>query len=133
VKVYQKIYMIDKILIFWTSIYQKILKIILNKKNQILFYFHLEHNTNRAIFRKSLSTKKIFGEWQKINQTKAVELETKRWIKFASTVSHLSGETKTWWRDNYVFLKTIIYSGGKPKLNFIWSKSHHEKKQEKSI
>jgi hypothetical protein len=77
VKVYQKIYMIDMILIFWTSIYQKNLKIILNKKNQILFYFYLEHSTNQAISRKSLSTKKIFGEWQKINQIKAVELETK--------------------------------------------------------
>jgi hypothetical protein len=31
----------------------------------------------------------------KSNQTKAVELETKRWTKFISTVSHLSGGAKT--------------------------------------
>jgi hypothetical protein len=30
------------ILVFLTSIYQKNLKIILNKKNQISFYFHFE-------------------------------------------------------------------------------------------
>jgi len=42
VKVYQNIYMIDMILIFLTSIYQKNFKKNLNKKNQILFYFHFE-------------------------------------------------------------------------------------------
>jgi hypothetical protein len=86
----------------------------------------LKHSTNQ-----SLSRKKIFGEWQKINHTKVMELETKRWIKFVSIGSHLSGGAKTWWRDNYLIIKTIIYSEGKPKLNFIWSKSHHQRKQEK--
>jgi hypothetical protein len=60
-----------------------------------------------------------------------VELETKRWTKFVSPVSHLSGGAKTWWRDNYLFIKIIMYSKGKPKLNFIWSKSHHQRNQEK--
>jgi hypothetical protein len=31
----------------------------------------------------------------KSNQSKAVELETKRWTKFVSPVSHLSGGAKT--------------------------------------
>ena len=67
----------------------------------------------------------------KSNQTKAVELETKIWTKFVFIGSHFSGGAETWWRDNYLFIKTIIYSGEKPKLNFILSKSHHQRKQEK--
>ena len=69
----------------------------------------------------------------KSNQTKAVELETKRWTKFVSTGSDFSGGVETWWRDNYLFIKTIIYYGEKPKLNFILSKSLHQRKQEKCI
>ena len=59
----------------------------------------------------------------KSNQSHGIK--TKRWTKFVSKVSHLS--------DNYLFTKTIIYSRGKPKLNFIRSKSQHQRKQEKGI
>jgi len=47
--------------------------------------------------------------------------------------SHFSGEAKTWWKDTYLFIKTIIYFGGKPS-SISFDECHTiKKKQEKSI
>jgi hypothetical protein len=87
----------------------------------------LEYSINGKINQET----KIFEEWKKINQTKAMELKPKDGPNLSLHWAILVMGAKTWWRDNYLFIKTIIYSGGKPKLNFILSKSQHQIKQEK--